>query len=52
MVKRAHNILYSNNNYQPLKTSGVTTTGTAVDTSTDTATAIDIATDSETKTAT
>jgi hypothetical protein len=40
------------NNYQLLKLSRVTTTGTAGDTSTNIATAIDIATDSETATAT
>jgi hypothetical protein len=42
----------NNNNYQLLKTSRVTATGIAADTSTDTATAIDIATDSETAAAT
>jgi hypothetical protein len=35
------------NNYQLLKTSRVTATGTTADTSTDTATAIDTATDSD-----
>jgi len=42
----------SGNNYQLLKTSRVTATGTIVDTSTDTATAIDTATNSKTATAT
>ena len=42
----------NNNNYQLLKTSRVSATGTATDTSIDTATAIDTATDSEAVTAT
>jgi hypothetical protein len=41
----------SSNNYQLLKTSRVTATGTTIDTSTNTATAIDIAIDFETATA-
>jgi hypothetical protein len=42
----------SSNNYQILRTSRVTVTGTTIDTSTDTATAIDTTTNFEIATAT